>query len=230
MNFAQFRLSIAFFSSVMLCAGSAFAGPVNIPTTFTSGTPAVASEVNGNFTAVKSAVDDNNTRINTNLTTNNSQNTRLNNLENPSGAVSVAGLAFTDESGGAAGCQTERNTEVYFRFAGAGGNCDAMAPIQLPQGDTVTSLSCTILDNNAAGAAQIAVQLRRIAFSNGVASTIFTTPNSVDSVSVAQYADATATAGTAVIDNNTYSYALKADFGTPVPGASMRLYGCKVTH
>lgn len=41
----------------------ALAGDVIIPTTFTSGTPAVAAQVNGNFTAVKTAVDDNNQRI-----------------------------------------------------------------------------------------------------------------------------------------------------------------------
>ena len=52
----------------LLMVGVAAAAPVNGLTTFTSGTQARASEVNGNFTAVKTAVDDNNTRIGTLLT------------------------------------------------------------------------------------------------------------------------------------------------------------------
>ena len=51
---------------LLLCMASlstVYAGEVTIPNTFTAGTPAVASEVNGNFTAVKTAVDDNDGRI-----------------------------------------------------------------------------------------------------------------------------------------------------------------------
>lgn len=47
-------------SSTALLASS-----VTIPNTFTSGTPALASEVNGNFTAVETAVNDNDSRITT---------------------------------------------------------------------------------------------------------------------------------------------------------------------
>ena len=46
--------------------GVANAGNVTGLTTFTTGTKAVASEVNGNFGAVKTAVDDNNSRTTTN--------------------------------------------------------------------------------------------------------------------------------------------------------------------
>ncbi len=42
------------------------AADLTIPNTFTAGTPAVAAEVNANFTAVEGAVDDNNTNITTN--------------------------------------------------------------------------------------------------------------------------------------------------------------------
>jgi hypothetical protein len=49
--------------SIALTIPLAIAGEVTIPNTFTSGTTARAAEVNDNFTAVKTEVDDNNLRI-----------------------------------------------------------------------------------------------------------------------------------------------------------------------
>src|SRR3569623_699030 len=61
----------------VLCAQSVYAGQVNNLTTFTPNTPAKAAEVNGNFGAVKSAVDDNDARINASPSTiSNPNNTR----------------------------------------------------------------------------------------------------------------------------------------------------------
>jgi len=54
--------------AALLFAAHASAGPVVGLTTFTAGTPARAGEVNSNFGAVRTAVDDNNTRIGTLLT------------------------------------------------------------------------------------------------------------------------------------------------------------------
>jgi hypothetical protein len=50
-------------AALLTAASLGHAGPVGPLTTFTAGTPAKASEVNGNFTAVKTAVDDNAGRI-----------------------------------------------------------------------------------------------------------------------------------------------------------------------
>jgi len=49
-----------------LVSGGSLAGPVGPLTTFTAGTPARAADVNGNFTAVKTAVDDNDRRVSVN--------------------------------------------------------------------------------------------------------------------------------------------------------------------
>jgi len=60
-RFAAVILGVIFFSTV-----GALAGDLAIPNPFTSGTPAVADEVNENFEATEAAVDDNNLRINDN--------------------------------------------------------------------------------------------------------------------------------------------------------------------
>ena len=51
---------IAIFSATLFhSVHSVHAGEVDIPNTFSAGTPAVAADVNGNFTAVETAVDGN---------------------------------------------------------------------------------------------------------------------------------------------------------------------------
>ena len=50
-------------TACLFIASQAMAGEVTLPNTFSANTPAVADEVNANFTAVKTAVDDNNNRV-----------------------------------------------------------------------------------------------------------------------------------------------------------------------
>jgi hypothetical protein len=62
-------LEVTALLAVCFGAQTGHANPVGPLTTFTAGTPAMASEVNGNFSAVKTAVDDNANRIGTLETT-----------------------------------------------------------------------------------------------------------------------------------------------------------------
>ncbi len=54
--------------SLVIASPLAMAGPVNVPNDFTAGTPARAAEVNGNFSAIETAVNDNDSRILDNAT------------------------------------------------------------------------------------------------------------------------------------------------------------------
>src|SRR3569832_1356755 len=65
----------------VLCAQSVYAGQVYNLTTFTPNTPAKAAEVNGNFGAVKSAVDDNAARITASTSTINNHEALIIELE-----------------------------------------------------------------------------------------------------------------------------------------------------
>lgn len=52
-------------AAVLVAAAVAQASPVTVPNTFSGNTPASASQVNANFSAVKTAVDDNHARLST---------------------------------------------------------------------------------------------------------------------------------------------------------------------
>jgi hypothetical protein len=57
------RARFALATLLALSAAPATAGQLTVPNSFTAGTPAKAGEVNANFTAVKTAVDDNDGRL-----------------------------------------------------------------------------------------------------------------------------------------------------------------------
>ena len=60
--------NVILLSVISLFTHSLWAGALTVPNSFSSGTAAVAAEVNDNFTAVKNAVDDNDSRITANET------------------------------------------------------------------------------------------------------------------------------------------------------------------
>ncbi len=57
------KLSMYVFMLLVAIAAPVNAGSVVVPNTFAAGMPAVAAEVNANFTAVKAAIDDNDSRL-----------------------------------------------------------------------------------------------------------------------------------------------------------------------
>ena len=70
-----FILFIISISTCALYSANTWAGDLNIPNTFTADTPAVAAEVNANFNAVETEVDDNDGRITINTNEINTFNT-----------------------------------------------------------------------------------------------------------------------------------------------------------
>ena len=69
---------------IIICFAAAkvsYAGALNIPHTFSKGTPAVAAEVNENFGAIETQVNDHNGRISTIEAVNATQQTQIDNLD-----------------------------------------------------------------------------------------------------------------------------------------------------
>jgi len=201
--------------SLSMAATHASASSVTIPTSFTAGTAAVAAEVNGNFDAVKSAVDDNDSRLNA--------------LE--SGTLSFSLLGLIDSIDNNA-CELRRSSAGYVYYnTGSGAGCDAFMPVTLPQGRSLISLSCTVLDNDAAGNNVDYGSLRRTSLTTGTTDTVFQTIGSTNSVNVQQLSDVTPTAGTDVIDNSSYAYFLRVRIDDSAAAITdIRAYGCNVTY
>ncbi|HFD32316.1 MAG TPA: hypothetical protein ENJ28_06380 [Gammaproteobacteria bacterium] len=196
------------------CATSVTAGEAVLPNTFTSGTAAVAAEVNDNFTAIKSAVDDN--------------NNRLNELE--TGYVSISSHAFRNENDVDDCRWTIRATGIYGYYqTGSDATCDAVAGIQLPHNATLTSLTCNLYDNELTVGTAVFGRLQRTNLSNTL-QTVITTPETVNSTDAQALTDTTIfTAGAEVVDNQNYTYRLAIFFDdTDVAGSNLRLYGCTV--
>ena len=117
-------------ATLLLACNFAWSSDVTIPNTFSSGTPAVAGEVNSNFTAVKTAVDDNDARIT--IVENNKQN-------RVTGTCGIGSSIRTINSDGSVVCQTDADsggtiTELTAGGGLTGGGASGVVSLQLNDG------------------------------------------------------------------------------------------------
>ncbi len=197
-------------------ATTTIASTATIPNTFVSGEAAIAADVNDNFSALKSAVDDNDSRISA--------------LETATGFASLSAQAFYNEDN-IDDCRWHANAISSYGYYESGGDsgCRAVAGIQLPHGVTVTSLTCYLYDNNLLNGSSVFGRLHRSDFS-GTQATVFSTPQAINSEDVQVLSDTTVnTAGTEIIDNQNYAYRLSIFFDdTDTADENLRVYGCTV--
>lgn len=210
-------------SSIVLAAAvsAAQAAPVGPLTTFSAGTPAKASEVNGNFTTIVNTVNANDARLTTVET--NKQN--LVTGACPAGsairAVAANGTVTCQSTGGnvgftsvssAAGAPSSSTVQTslcvifcnaFGRFmSGPNGSSGFLAvPIQLPHGATITGFSYACFCNAAVGSS--AFLLRDDNFI--VTLTISTLASTIQTISTTDFSGAPA--GTTVVDGH-FSYAV----------------------
>lgn len=215
-------------------AGSVGATDVTGLTTFVPNTPAKAEEVNGNFNAVKSAVDDN--------------DQRLTDLEAklPDGAVSLSAFAFsewTSSNSSSSACQELRvvNYAYFDPYWAKSTSCSLTAPVHLPQGATVTGLSCLVNDEfygTTADSHFYPVTLRQLdlttATTNGILMTSTTSSNvGLQTLSATPFDP---DAADLIVDNAQYAYTLMVtanfadDVAPAVDGNNLLLHGCKVEY
>jgi len=152
------------------------------------------------------------------------------------GAVSVHPSAFRAEL-----VNSTQATQCLWRVSSLEGNfltvsgatnagCDAYAALRLPDGVTLTRLDCTVTDNT--GFNTLQASLLRFERVTGSTSNIFQTPTSANSGFIQTLSDATANAGTAVVDNSSYSYQVFVDYSTNDFSTNFvgSVYGCAVNY
>jgi hypothetical protein len=210
------------FATTLLLSAPVLASEVTLPNEFVAGERARAGEVNENFTAVKTAVDDNHDRI-----------TELENQVAETGAVSVPPLAFSYEpNDGLGGCVFQR-IMTYAFFNNATGNCTAGAPVALPHNATITGVSCLLYDNQAAPSISQIV-LQRISLTTGDSDGLYFKFNSTtdSSLPVLYGTVNNGVPGGSLVDNTAYVYYITVSFATAglAPTSNLRLYGCKIEY
>ncbi len=216
------------------------ASEVTLPNAFVAGQKARASEVNENFDAVKTAVDDNDARLTAAEGTVTDHETRLTAVESQvkeTGAVSVTAHAFSDYGNntddGALPCHWIRSVNYgFFRNTGTSA-CTATAPVALPHGATVTAVSCRLYDNEGSTAYIYPVSLVRSSLTSDTVGSVFSTSFTTTSTgSQIMAASLSGSATLALVDNTSYAYYLSVGFDSTglVTNTNLRLYTCKVEY
>ena len=242
---------------VVVASVALMAGSVTIPNTFTANTTAKASEVNANFSAVKTAVDDNDNRIkgNTEEIRTNISNIQTN-ASNIAGAITDINATGGLTGGGSSGdvtvrradgyvaiapatfavyedtnCSLRRNSRyVYFNSGTTDNYCVAYAPVFLPDGATIKDLTCYFYNNDGSTGANPKVEFhaRRYDANNG--RVILTANSGGDSTDRQQGYDNNILASWATVNNKDYQYVLVYDPPNTTSSAGTKevLYGCTV--
>lgn len=160
-------------ATMLSLSQAVFAGDVSGLTTFSAGTPARAAEVNGNFSAVKTAVDDNHARITANTQALAAKQERVGgacsagsairqvnadgtvvcqNAGGTTGFASVSAVAGVPQMNPSLATSVSQNptslNAAQGRYASTGGRTYLVAPVALPHGATITSFTLTCYDND----------------------------------------------------------------------------------
>lgn len=200
-------------------------------TTFVPNTPALAEEVNGNFDSVKTAVDDNDQRI-TDLE-----------AKLPDGALSLSAYAFSEWQASTnpnRNCHMLRtgNYAYFLPFEASSSGCKMTSPVHLPQGSSVTGMTC-LVDDNIYGTSEDTffsnVSLRRLNLTTAGLDVIYHIPQISTNAGLQTMTGTanTPTAADLVIDNTQFAYTLmvSTDFAADVAaGDVLKLHGCKVEY
>jgi hypothetical protein len=148
------------------------------------------------------------------------------------GEVSVAGAAFTDDTGDE-DCRVARGAYAYIAAdpEAVDEDCDLVAGIQLPDEAQLLALRCSLYDSYAANVFE--AYLIRVELATGAPQIVFRTAGTVDSGIVQLVGDGTPEPATARVDNAKFAYYLAAAFSYSdftTAGNEMRVYGCTVAY
>ncbi len=142
-----------------------------------------------------------------------------------SGRISLPGAAFMPENSDAY-TVAEYNTASVLYLDGGGAERKFFAPLQLPDGATITSITLDFWQNGISET--ITAKLRRTSFSGAGGYTDAEVTSSDQGATGASVTDTTIDNPT--VSNDSYAYAIEADFSDDSKGVNLRLVGVEVTY
>ncbi len=124
-------------------------------------------------------------------------------------------------------CDFRRFDMYGFFQSGVGSDCRLSAPLLVPDGVRLTSMSCTVLDDTSAIEIEVDLFRSEIALPGVSTGGVFTTNTSVDS---SDFQTLSAPAGGGHVVQPGWAYRLSVDFGpgTPPGSGELRFYGCTI--
>lgn len=201
------------------------ASSVNIPNNFTAGTPARAAEVNENFSAIESAINDNDVRITANENAINSLNASKQYLY-PVNVYSVNTAGYPNLRMNSSGMyNTTDLTDIV------------AAPVVLPDGATITDMHCLVRDtHNTANFSGGHITLMRVSMLEGAPPSVYQVLSEIDLDTsgnlngLRRLNDNDGVIENAVIDNNEYMYSVRFWIQRTSAVSNLMVSGCRIDY
>lgn len=146
--------------------------------------------------------------------------------DSQSGRISLSAASFMAEDTAASDRVNFNSAGVLYLNGGGGETPRFYAPLQLPDGATITSFTLDFWQNGISET--ITAKLRRTSFASAGGNTIGEVVSSDQGGIGASVTDTSITAPT--IDNDNYAYLIEADFSDANQGVNLRLVGIEVTY
>ena len=239
----------------LVASAATYAGEVPDLVTFMPGTRARSSEVNANFGALRSAVNDNHARLSTVEASQAvssaalqavqsalaSQDARISSLEDgiDASAAEIAAVRAEMRAPGVVSMSSFAFTaypgfacaydQTNGRFAGAAGTpCAVTAPVGLPHGARVTAVRCSYYDWDDGKVSNFALGRRNLDDGSGGEWWHYSDMEPNASTPAHVVGTAVSASGTERVDNSVYGYHLSVTATASSNPEQLQLHGCRI--
>lgn len=203
-------MRLSFLALIILASSQAFAADLAIPNSFSADTPARSAEVNANFSAIETAVNDKQEQLSgTECVTGEAlqsiaadgTGSCVEIAPERTGYLSLPGEAFVSSTGSAV--QTSTNNGGAWAAAGVNTYEILVAPVYLPQGARITELRCWMRQ---AAPAHLETSLNRRSLADSGITTITALATSDYSSSILEFISGPLNE---IVDNSNNSYLIR---------------------
>ncbi|WP_105104067.1 hypothetical protein [Microbulbifer pacificus] len=229
-------------ATLFLCgiiANPAVASEAALPHTFSAGAPARAGEVNENFSALESAVNDNNSRIDTNADAIDDNAADI--LANSEAIQQIKALRSNIYPVNVAAVNNAGYPNLRMNSSGMYNITDltdiVQAPVILPDGATVEDMTCLVRDNSdTANFSGGNILLMRVALEEGAPPAVYESLVDIDLTTAGNVSglrklvDEDGIVENALIDNSKYMYYVRFWIQRTQAVSNLMISGCRISY